>query len=61
MKKIIVLILLFGLQFKSIVCSQEIDKKLDSLIEVWNGKSNEDTARFIAINDFIWTYRNIEE
>ncbi len=61
MKKIIVLILLFGLKFKSIVYRQEIDKKLDSLIEVWNYKSNEDTARVIAINDFIWTYRNIVE
>ena len=60
MKKIIVLFLLFGLQFKSIVYGQKIDNKLDSLIEVWNNKDNEDTSRFIAINDFIWTYRNID-
>ena len=60
MKNIFVLFLLIGLQFKSIVYGQEIDKKLDSLIEVWNNKNNEDTARFIAINDFIWTYRNID-
>ena len=60
MKKILVLFLLFS---SSILCNtkaQQIDKKLDSLIEVWNNKYNEDTARFIAINDFIWTYRNID-
>ena len=60
MKNIFVLFLLFGLHPNSIFYGQEIDKKLDSLIEVWNNKNNEDTARFIAINDFIWTYRNID-
>ena len=60
MKKILVLFLLFSSSIQWKTKAQQIDKKLDSLIEVWNNKNNEDTARFIAINDFIWTYRNID-
>ena len=59
MKKIIVLFLLFGLQFKSIVYGQKIDKKLDSLIGVWNNIKIDDTSRFQALNDFIWVFKSI--
>ena len=59
MKKIIVLFLLFGLQFKSIVYGQKIDKKLDSLIGVWNNIRIDDTSRFQALNDFIWVFKSI--
>ena len=59
MKKIIVLFILFGLQFKSIVYGQKIDKKLDSLIGVWNNIKIDDTSRFQALNDFIWVFKSI--
>jgi serine phosphatase RsbU (regulator of sigma subunit) len=59
MKKLILLFsLLVG--FSTVkLNAQEIQKKMDSLIDFWHNKSNPDTARFTAINDFIWSYRNI--
>lgn len=60
MKKIYYLIFIILINWGSSIKAQVIQKKLDSLINIWNNKNIKDTNRFNAINDFIWIYRNID-
>ena len=59
MKKIFFLIFIIFIYSVSSIKAQEIQKKLDSLISVWDNIEIDDTSRFQALNDFIWVFKSI--
>ena len=59
MKKILFLIFIISASWNCSIKSQEIQIKLDSLIEVWNNTKIDDSSRFQALNDFIWVFKSI--
>ena len=59
MKKIFYLIFIIFINLGNSTKAQEIQKKLDSLISVWNNSEIDDSSRFPALNDFILGFKSI--